>query len=334
MKAFIHLWYCLLSMHAYQNKKKGIKPVCDMQMKRARCPPDAQDQEASTDINQYQSSFHGKPCNANGSYHTRNGARQHSNDTDTNVDLSDCSGPASSGSIVEESGDTDSDSGSVSGSGSGSGSGSQSGSDTEWSGSGSEVRCRSRPHSPDKAVDSLTPFEDSSQLPGATHAFNNPLTFAPLRGGDDDTPTAQFVPDRPADLKPRPPQPPPSMQPGLRPPHADHTDPQYEKFWTFGEAAGQPGQAQAGMHAPRHTPHVAGGLPVINEVHVTPLFPYNNGSGSMHMGMPAVLGEVEVCCCLFFFGFGPPPCNLDGVFSQLLKRAGADSYSVRRIVVD
>ena len=156
------------------------------------------------------------------------------------------------------------------------------------------------------AGDTLAAFEGSTVLDAPTHTYDNPLTFSVLQGGDDDTPTAQFVPDRPVvSLAPQPAPPPPAQLGKGRQKAASRPsdlDPQDHAFWMSGDPGAQPVHAWQAVAQLPHAMHAGhqqgtGGLPAIHEQPGVQAFPYPEGAGMIPMGMPGtmpgVLGDVE-----------------------------------------
>lgn len=246
---------------------------------------------SSGDINQYASSMN---RNASSMHHPASSmnhqdSRMHQHQSSRKLVFSNSS-VASSGPIDEESGYNDSESTS----------GESANIDSSW------------PSSIPSVGEALAPFASSTQLDVPTNTYDNPLTFSALEGGDDDTPTAQFVPDRPAASVPQQQTPRQARAPlqgarrgvgGTPARFAGELDPQRQAFWMSGDPGGQQMDAlpSAAQEAPQpmHAAHQqgVGGLPVINEVPGMQVFPYNETAGmmpyEMSENMPGVLGVVE-----------------------------------------
>ena len=172
---------CGMPMHSIASDKAGNGPNPEMtswfpmQMSQKRPTPThrAAGGASMGEINQYMSSFsqQASSMHPQASGMTQPAGKMQTQTESANSGYSDSS-LASSGPIDDQSGENDSRGGSQTG--------------------GSRVNSSRRRRS---LGDTLAAFEGSTLLDAPTHTYDNPLTFSVLQGGDDDTPTAQFVPD-------------------------------------------------------------------------------------------------------------------------------------------
>lgn len=144
-------------------------------------------------------------------------------------------------------------------------------------------------------------YADSFRLEAHSHGHNHPLTFDHLHGGDDDTPTAQFVPAAPPVSVTQQ----QAQQSGQRRKKnssqsslPSHLDPHREAFWRPESPTGpsdiqqqlQPWQMD--VQAPQLG---ASGLPAINKIPGMHVLPSTEGDDLVpSANMPGVLCAVEV----------------------------------------